>query len=109
MATLANGIITLEFGATDWITSLNSNIQKMYTVSEVTPLFSGKALSTHTHPEYMLATDTVILSDIAPILQAYEYDLRFTDSAKGFTMIDTTTSTRQRIYIDNGVISVEAV
>ncbi len=110
MAILGNGIETIEFSDTDWVTKVNSNFNLIYSISEMSTIFNSKALATHNHDDlYELSTTTIDQAWLQTPLQALETDIKFTNDTEGVTVIDTSTSDNTRIYIDDGVISTEVV
>ena len=110
MAVLANGIETLEFGVTDWVTKMNANLALLDNSTDVDSALSGKALATHLHTGiYEVVATTIDQSVIETYLTRVETDLQFTNDTDGISVIDTVAATAARIYIDNGVVLSEVV
>lgn len=76
MATLANGLETVELGSTAWRVVYNNNFQALYTKSEIDDRAS---------------------------------DITFVNDTDGVVLKDRTSGTSYRLYVDGGVLSIEAV
>ena len=82
MAVLANGIETMELGSTAWRVIVNANFSAVYTQDEI---------------------------DTRTVVVTHNEDIQFGVDTKGVVMIDRTTATSYRLYVDNGVLSIEAI
>ncbi|MEA1999936.1 MAG: hypothetical protein U9N61_11530 [Euryarchaeota archaeon] len=108
MATLGNGLDTLDFGTMDWVTPFNGNLTSVLSASAVIALFSDNALAEHNH-DYELSSTTIDSAWLQEHLGAVNTDIRFTNDTEGIVVVDTTTTDTTRIYVDNGVLSTEVV
>ena len=82
MALLSNGLETIELGSTAWRIVLNNNIGSLYTKEEIN---NRNVATTHTE------------------------DITFTVATKGVVLKDRTTATNYRLFVNNGVLSIEAI
>lgn len=76
MATLANGLETVDLGGTAWRVIYNTNFENLYTKAEIDDRDS---------------------------------DITFTNDTDGVILQDRTTATSYRLYVDSGVLSIEAM
>lgn len=82
MSTLANGIELMELGSTAWRVVINNNFSAVYTKAEL----DSRVVAVTTTQDHTFLTDT-----------------------KGVVLKDRTAGTYFRLYVDGGVLSIEAV
>ena len=110
MAVLSNGLNTLDLGAFSWSALFNSDVASLYTYVELEGLLTNKALLTHNHDStYMDIAYTIVIGDVQAISASRTLDITVNDGTKGITVFDTVTVVDSRIYLDNGVLTVEVV
>jgi len=110
MATLANGIETLDFGSLTWVADMNANMLLVYSIAELASIFDAKALDTHDHDlDYEVDSVTIDQTWLQDYLEVLDTDLKFTNDTEGIVLVDTAAADNKRIYIDDGVISTEVV
>ena len=80
MALLLNGLETIELGSTAWRVVHNNNIGSVYSKTEVNSIIDSRTV-----------------------------DITFTDNTKGVVLKDRTTGTSYRLFVNNGVLDIEAV
>lgn len=108
MAVEVNGTHSIESDSKIWRHLLNYNFNLIYTIGESDTLLALYSATSHTHVEYKLRT--VAETDIATAMDVeFTYDMKFTSITTGLVMLDRTAATYQRLYVDNGVLLIEAV
>ena len=106
MALLANGIETAELGSTAWRVVYNNNFANLYTKTEITTNYYTKTEITTNHYTKTEITTNYYTKTESNTRNA---DMTFTANTHGVVLKDRTAGTYFRLFVDDGVLSIEAV
>lgn len=108
MALLSNSLHSIEDGSKLWRHFINYDFNLVYSITTLDALLATYSDSVHTHSEYKLRS--VAETDIHTAMDVtFTYDISFTSKTTGLVFKDRTTATYKRLYVDNGVLLIEAV
>ncbi len=108
MAVLSNGLHSIESGSIIWRHILNINFNNIYSKSSFDSTAALYADTIHTHTEYKDRTTAESDIDTA-MASSFSYDIKYSDELKGIVLLDRTTATYKRLYVESGVLLSEDV
>ena len=106
MAVLANGLETIDLGSTAWRVVCNNNFENIYAKSELY-VKDDLYIKTDLYTQSQLYTRTEL--DSRTVEVTHTEDSVYSVATKGIVLKDRTLGTSYRLFVDNGVLDIEAV
>ncbi len=106
MALEENGLYSIEVGSIVWRHLLNTNFNNIYSKGAFDIESALYSDTVHAHTGYK--DRTIAESDITTSFDTiFNYDVRFSDGLVGIIILDRTTATYKRLYVEDGVLLSE--
>lgn len=108
MAVLFNGLHSIEVGSTIWRHILNINFNNIYSKGVFDVEAALYSAIVHTHSEYK--DRAVAEGEITTAMSVdFGYDIKYRSELHGIVLLDRTTATYKRLYVESGVLLSEDV